>query len=491
MKKIIFTMFLAAMSLSAFGQAGEVLDITIDKFARDGRNVDVEFTINVDGRHLRTTEAWTIIPSIRAGATVKQLEPIAINGRNKSRMIERDRVLGGHRYSLQQASEPIGRREVRAIKYRQTVPYEDWMRNATLVFDEVLVTCSHRFTFLQTMANIHAPQPPAPYVMTPMAAVIIPVQEEVKERAISATAHIDFHVNRMEIVRDFRNNSQELNKINTTLREVRDNADMTFRGIYLHGFASPDGPYANNERLARGRVEALKNYVSTNFGVPVAAITTNYTAEDWVGFRELVEKSIMEGRQEILTIIDSGDAPDAKEARIRQIRGGQPWRLILAEMMPSLRRTDYRVDFTVREYNVHDARAVLETNPSLLSHYELYQLAQEHANDAQLVSRIYGIIERQFPTDDVANLNVAAFKIGRGDFAGARINLDRVSNNRNNNTALNNAFNNNLGVVNMMQGRYDEARQAFRQAGNLTEAQHNLRELDKFIETQRVIQSFN
>ncbi len=481
MKKIILTALFAAFALPAFSQAGSVFDIQTQKFVRDKNMVDVEFTIGVDGKNLHSTEQWTITPVIRSGNTEQRLAPITIVGRNRGNILVREQNLRG--MELPAVLYKVRRRDNTTITYTKMVPYQDWMKGATLVLDETCISCQQAHNFTDNMGNIFAPEPPRPYVVAMQPAYVIPVQEEVKERNIEATAFIDFAVNSTAIQRNFRQNPQELDKIMNTLNEVKNDKDLTFKGIHLQGFASPEGGYANNERLANGRVQALRNYVASNFSVPASNIATGYTAEDWTGLKALIEKSQINGKSELLAIVNSTDAPDTKEANMKRVLGGAPWRVILTDMMPGLRRTDYRVDFTVREYNLQDSREIYRSNPSLLSHYELDLLAKEFGANSPEYARIYGLIDKQFPTDDNANLNVAAYKISKGDYAGAKINLDRVS-------VKIPAYYNNLGIVQMMQGNHAEAERSFRQAGNNADAQHNLREVAKFLEVQREIESF-
>ena len=481
MKKIIIAALLSAFALPAMAQY-TAPEVTVKKFAKEGNMVNVELSVDIDGKTIRPTERWVYYPVIRSGGTERPLPTIVINGNNKRKMERRAEVLGrGWTVTpAPQIEENVHRKDAKTLEYRATVPYEDWMRNSTLVMNTELTSCAHPYNYTDNIGTIYAPAPPKPYVIVPAVIYIQPKQEEIKERAIAATAFIDFAVGRSVINPAFRRNPEELAKIRTTLDDVKNNKDMTFKGIFLEGFASPEGSYANNERLARERVQALKTYISGNFSVPSNVVTTGYTAEDWAGLRKLVESGLQESKDQVLAIIDGTDAPDTKEAKLKQLNGGRPWRVIMDEMMPSLRRTDYRVDFTVKEYDVRDSKEVLKTNPYLLSHYELDALATEYGKGSAEYDQIYGIIERQFPNDDAANLNVAAYKIGKGDYAGAKRNLERVQDKT---TA---AYYNNYGIVLMMEGKYNDARSMFNKAGN-AEARRNIEEIGKFEEIQKQI----
>ena len=56
---------------------------------------------------------------------------------------------------------------------------------------------------------------------------------------------------------------------------------MTITSLSIKGYASPEGPYANNERLAKGRTEALVDYVRNLYSFPAGLATTSWEAEDW------------------------------------------------------------------------------------------------------------------------------------------------------------------------------------------------------------------
>lgn len=90
--------------------------------------------------------------------------------------------------------------------------------------------------------------------------------------------------------------------------------------------------------------------------------------EDWVGFKEKVEADPnVPNRSEVLAIIDSSDDPDRKEAKLRALGGGAAFRYVLKDIFPSLRRSEYKIDYTVREFTVDEGREIIKTRPQQLS----------------------------------------------------------------------------------------------------------------------------
>lgn len=95
----------------------------------------------------------------------------------------------------------------------------------------------------------------------PKVAFIQPIAVEQKTYEMSGRAFIDFPVDRTELHPNYRNNPRELAKIVDTINVIKKDANMTITKIEIHGYASPEAPYAHNEYLATNRAATLKNYV--------------------------------------------------------------------------------------------------------------------------------------------------------------------------------------------------------------------------------------
>lgn len=87
-----------------------------------------------------------------------------------------------------------------------------------------------------------------------------------KNRAEEGRAYLDFPVNQMKIYPDYHRNPSELAAIKHTVDVVKNDVNTTITEIAIVGYASPEGRYAANARLAQGRAEALKSYVMNEYG---------------------------------------------------------------------------------------------------------------------------------------------------------------------------------------------------------------------------------
>ena len=88
---------------------------------------------------------------------------------------------------------------------------------------------------------------PAPYTPSYELAYIEPQAEKEKSRHLSGQAYLSFLVNKTDIRRDYRNNAVELSKVEETINVVRKDPNTTITHIDIHGYASPEGSFANNK----------------------------------------------------------------------------------------------------------------------------------------------------------------------------------------------------------------------------------------------------
>jgi tetratricopeptide (TPR) repeat protein len=271
-----------------------------------------------------------------------------------------------------------------------------------------------------------------------------------------------------------------LEEINRTINVVKENPDTEITSISLHGYASPEGSYSNNTRLAKGRSEALKKYVMDKYGLSADMFKVESTPEDWAGLRAYVEKSNIALKNQVLELIDSDMANlDAKENRIKAL-DGQMYQALLRDCYPGLRHTDYVIHYTVRPYNLEEAKALLKTRPQLLSLEEMYLVAQTYEEGSEEFNEVFDIAVRMYPQDPTANINAAAMELKRGNVEQAERYLERSGNTSA--TALNNH-----GVYQMLKGNLTEAETSFNKAKELgsAEAVANLEEVRKKREDNR------
>ncbi len=450
-------------------------DVTITCNAVEERGEVLYLDLNIHIRRLAMNkcQSWTIIPELSASTLdTKRFPSVLINGKNKRQMYERKQKYNSESWQAKLPYQLVNvtKETDTTLRYIMEMPYEFWMDDASLIVRQILTSCADgQQLFTVNVAKHVTLEPKIPYEVNPQVALIEPEKELVKNRNIQAQAYLDFPVGRSVIVPDFRRNPEELSKIQMTLQGVQNDPDVVITGMFIEGYASPEGSYALNTRLSNERAQALLDYVANNFGINRNIIRASATPEDWDGLRLLVEDSSIPNRDEILAIIDSDLDPDVKEARIKRFPS---YRTMLNEMFPQLRRSDYRVDFTVKDYSVAEAAVVIEKDPIMLSHYELFTLANTYELGSPEFDRVYDVIFRLFPDDEVSNINMATVMYMRGEYTGAKRRLEGIDNNA---EALNT-----MGAILLLEGDIDAAADYFQRARALgsPNAQHNLDEVE-------------
>ena len=262
----------------------------------------------------------------------------------------------------------------------------------------------------------------------PSFAFVQPKAELEKRREFKGQAYIDFPVNKTELYPDYRRNPQELKKILATIDSVRLDKDVTLKSMTIHGYASPEGSYANNVRLAQGRTATLKNYVLAQYSFPESLISTAYTPEDWAGLRKYVENSTIANRQGILDIIDSDMEPDPKNDAIRK-RYPQQYAFLLKEVYPGLRHSDYTIDYNVKNFtDLNEIRELLQTNPGKLSLNEMFAATSAMEQGSEEYNHAFEVAVLLYPDNEDANLNAANIAMQAGNLEKAANYLKKAGN---------------------------------------------------------------
>lgn len=430
--------------------------------------VGMDITLPADMK-LSSNRVATLTPVLKTKDNTynKVLPAIWVYGRTRSIVQQRERSVPDDAYSILRRKNGTEQ----TVNYSTRLPYEPWMNGAELELVAGVRGCAdcqkEESSAFVTRANLER------YTVKPVVAFVSPAVEAVKNRAEEGRAFLDFPVNQTRIDPAYRRNPSELAKIKATVDIVKDDANTQITEIDITGYASPEGRYAANARLAQGRAEALKKYVMEEYGFRKDLFKVNSVAEDWAGLREYVAKSDLPRKEEILSIIDKEENDfDVKEGRLKALDGGKTYATLLQECYPALRHSDYTVRYVVRGFNVEEAKRIIKTRPQQLSLQEMYLVTQTYEKGSNEFNEVFDVAVRMFPDDPTANINAAAIELQRGDLQRAARYLEKAD-------AQASATLNNRGVLKLLQGGLDEAETYFKKAQSLgsAEAGANLEEV--------------
>lgn len=405
------------------GYAQKPQEVDIKDFIlelKDDGNLYVDIDIDFSALNIKSTQVVVLTPIIVNGDNSHELKSIAVYGRNRRIYYlrnEEERPTTSEDVIL----TPKGAEGV--VAYNTSVYFAAWMDGCRV---ELLRTDYGCCGMPQTIARESFVDRFPIESYYPELIYLRPEHEAVKIRQISGSAFVDFPVSQTVIYPDYRNNVAELAKITGTIDSVKNDKDVTIKSISIKGFASPESPYSNNTRLAKGRTEALREYVENMYHFDNGFIKTDFEPEDWAGLERYVEASSLPHKSEILEAIRSDRDPDTKEWIIKS-NWRDEYRLLLDNCYPALRHSDYVIEYEIQSYSTpEDIERILHTAPQNLSLEEFYILAQTYEPGSDKFNELFEVAVRMYPNDAVANLNAANSAMLKGDYPSALRYLDKA-----------------------------------------------------------------
>ena len=382
------------------------------RMERNGGYIAIDMLWNLSELDVDDNRAVLLTPRLVNDNDSLDLPSVGVYGRRRYYFYVRngESMLSGKNEKSYKFSEKPD-----TIEYHNIIPYAEWMNGSVLSLHRNDYGCCNTLLAEQNgMLGRHTE------AFFPELVYVRPQGQIEKRDSLEGSALIDFPVNQTVIYPDYRRNSAELGKIQSSIDSVRSDMDVTITSVWLKGYASPESPYAHNKELAIGRTDALKKHIQQLYRFEGGVITTAYEPEDWAGLRRYVEQSNLAHRTEIIALIDGNLEPDAKEWKIKRTYP-EEYRFLLQNCYPALRHTDYRIAYTIRSYSdVEEIKRIMHERPQKLSLNEFYLAAQEYEPGTDEFAEVFETAVRMFPDDTIANLNAANAAMHRGDLTGAK-----------------------------------------------------------------------
>ncbi len=375
MKKYIILILLVAQSVAVFSakQRGG-LTVYESRVEKEAENVVVTFRAKIDKKAVRRNHSLVFAPVLTDDNFTWSLPAIVVQGRG-SRILEDRHIMASGRNVV--FNEAVHARNGESVEYFAEVPYQLWMDGARLVMEAVDMGCCSSSELAQrTMAEnmLLSPEvakdPVAPAVVQPVREVVVaqlstgeklqqsypfilPYSEfeelapgqlfdDDRENAVT----IYFSQGLKMIDPKVSGNSQAMSDLMSSIRIIQNSEDSGVKAVVVAGFASPEGPFERNDRLAWDRAVAVKKYIVDHSGLAADAIHVYNGSEDWRGLRMLVEQSDFWWKESVLNIIDTVPVWDpqrktGREAELMRLHGGDPYKYMYRNWFPLLRNAAY------------------------------------------------------------------------------------------------------------------------------------------------------
>lgn len=238
------------------------------------------------------------------------------------------------------------------------------------------------------------------------------------------------------------------------LSEIQGNEKNVLNNVEVSAYASPDGKYSFNEKLAGKREDVSVKYVNKELknASLEANVDSKYTAEDWEGFQELVAQSSIQDKDLIVRVLSMYQDPEEREREIRNI--ATVYKELADGILPQLRRARLTANYEVIGRTDSEIAAQLKADAKQLSVEELLYGASILSNAAEKEA-YYKAAMNQYGKDARAFNNMGALAFQKGDLTTAANYFAQAQK-----IAANSAeANANLGLIALIQGKKQEAAQ--------------------------------
>ncbi|MBQ8152433.1 MAG: tetratricopeptide repeat protein [Prevotella sp.] len=164
---------------------------------------------------------------------------------------------------------------------------------------------------------------------------------------------------------------------------ARDQEGLNLAGVEVSAYASPDGGQKLNEQLATKRQQNTESYVRQQMKNAnlEGGISSEYTAQDWEGFQELVKASNIQDKDVILRVLSMYQDPQEREQQIKNMSQG--FRELAEGILPELRRARMTINYEVIGRDDEQIFNQYQQDASKLSVEELIYAASIAQTDAE------------------------------------------------------------------------------------------------------------
>ncbi len=210
-------------------------------------------------------------------------------------------------------------------------------------------------------------------------------------------------------------------RVQEAFKDPRQNLD-----IEVSAYASPDGGLTLNEKLAEQRekntTEYLENELKKN--KIKADVNARYTAQDWDGFRQLLETSNLQDKELVLRVLSMYPDTETREREIKNI--SFVYDDLAKSILPQLRRSRITANIEIVGKSDEEIMDFWRNKPQQLTTEELLY-ASSLTDDAADREKIYQYVTAHFPQDYRGWNNMGTVYYKRGELNNAKQAFERAA----------------------------------------------------------------
>jgi tetratricopeptide (TPR) repeat protein len=238
------------------------------------------------------------------------------------------------------------------------------------------------------------------------------------------SAEIKFLINKTDVRSTELKREDLLSLQKYLLDSVAAGGKTRIKQFAISSYASPDGPVDKNESLSVGRGKAANTSINsilanaqkkskskTKFAISDSLLNLEHTAEDWDGFKELMESSNIEDKHLVLRVLSMYSDPQVRETEIKNI--SKVYKEIAQTILPELRRSKMILTAEVLGMSDDELRERIESNllDELTVEQLLYAASNFYGKDAETQKALYQFAAEKYNDYRVLNNLGAKFMV--------------------------------------------------------------------------------
>ena len=379
---IRLVVYTVCLSGTVFPALADGIRITPGAITVENDSLHLQLEMDLNAVRVNSLTAIYFTPLLQGGHEQISLPPVVVTGSKRFHFERRERALavGKPQQAIPFQVLPDNRKTgSKIVRYQVSVPYASWMGTSSLLLrQDIKDCCDLQLLGVDTLTRDIAVTPAAPIrsriqpvlidsVKTLPDTICIPavaimavapenygltlsvqppaVANKVKQHVLSTVLYIDYPLGKDDVYPDYRNNRKEIEKVDAILSPLLAERQLLIRRIRVRGYASPDGSYRNNEQLAANRSRLFSGYIRDAYALPDRLFDVSSVAEDWKGLAELLDRTKPPYYREALDIISTYGIFSGREKHLMDFRGGIPYKDMLKNLFPKLRRIEVVVEY--------------------------------------------------------------------------------------------------------------------------------------------------
>lgn len=263
-------------------------------------------------------------------------------------------------------------------------------------------------------------------------------------------------------VRGSELNDKDIKDLKSKLKDWNEDVKMEYNNLAISAYASPEGELSKNENLANERAasatKALESILKrAKVEIPENFSTANGKGEDWAGFKSLMIASDIKDKELIIRVLETYQDGAKREEEIKNLAA--TYTEVAKKVLPELRRA--QCNLVMKHHNLTDdeIKALVDSKIDSLDVEQMLYAATLYTDEAKKES-IYKSVSATHSADWRGPNNVGYIYLTQNKLGEAKAEFEKA----NGLSANNPVVQNNLGVIERLNGNLDAAMEHYNNA---------------------------